>query len=627
MQTSYRPEVDGLRAVAVLLILLFHFDFSYVPGGYVGVDVFFVISGYLITRNIIRDIQAGTFTFSRFYTRRARRLFPALFVTLVGCVAAAYALLSPPDLEQFGESLLYTVFSASNFYFWWNSGYFDLDSLTKPLLHTWSLGVEEQFYLVWPALILGLCRVKRSGLLPIGLIVTGLCSLALSEGMLTNHPSAAFFLLPFRVFQFCIGALCALPTNRPPKFRPAAELLSLAGLAAIVWSALTFTATTPFPGIAALAPTVGCALVIYSAQATAVGSLLRNGLATGLGKISYSVYLVHWPIVVFYKYWKFTPLDLNERVWLLIASVAVGATMWRWIETPFRSRQIIESDERARVVVGALALVLTFTAANVWGSRGMPWRFPDQYFLRSDQIARERTRYWTAIDNDVNREILQGIPGKGNIVVIGNSHAVDLVYALRLNGSRDNFTFLQSGYRCFNFGSPVTPDDKDYCRDTKESNFSNPALKTADAIYLDDHWPKLDIADLRKTLLRIRSLTDAEIYVFGPKMVFSKDPNEIVRKHMRISSLNLFSQQFALKDERREINDAAKRLVESDEMRAKRIHYIDVLTAQCGADTVACDIISEKTSEFLYFDIGHLTVAGAQELGANLKDEYPLLFK
>ncbi len=202
---GYRPEIDGLRAVAVLLVIFFHYQFSIFGGGYVGVDVFFVISGYLITRLIKDQVEGGNFSITSFYVRRMRRLFPALFFTLIITTLAAFLLFSAEHLERYGQSLIYALISVSNFFFWQEAGYFDLNAIVKPLLHTWSLSVEEQFYLIWPGLLLLLFYPKKSSLALLGLAIVAVGSLYLSESFLSSDPKAAFFLMPLRAFEFCIG--------------------------------------------------------------------------------------------------------------------------------------------------------------------------------------------------------------------------------------------------------------------------------------------------------------------------------------------------------------------------------------------------------------------------------------
>ncbi|KQT14378.1 acyltransferase family protein [Ramlibacter sp. Leaf400] len=623
---NYRADIDGLRAVAVLAILLFHVDHTVLPGGYVGVDVFFVISGFLITRNIVEAVASGSFSFVDFYTRRARRLFPALFVTLLATYAAALWLFSPVDLENYGASLLYTVISASNFFFWSGTGYFEAASETMPLLHTWSLSVEEQFYLLWPALLVGLAMLRRKYAVPLALALLGLGSLAVAAVVSFKSPAATFYLLPSRVFEFAIGAACVWLVRIRLKPSLPLEALTALGLALIAWSAYTYTPQTPFPKFAVL-PCLGTALLIYAGEAHLAGVLLRNPVSVGIGRVSYSVYLVHWPLIVFYKYWKFTPLNQAEKGALLALSLVLGALMWRFVEEPFRRPASARAGfPSIRFAGPALALVLSFVAANTWGHKGFPARFPHDFFMTSDEIAAERSRYWAASGVPKGPASFVG-SGPKTVVVMGNSHAVDLVYALRQNGATAHFAFLQTGYKCLNFGSPVVPADREYCSKMKAANLSDAVWRKADAVFLHDNWPRMDAADLHQRLLEIRSVTKADIYVFGPKMTYSKDPGELARAHMRKATLNQFSQEFTHRKDRTAVNEALKQMLDSEEMRRTNVFFVDVLGTQCGEDASHCEIVSSRDSRFLYFDAGHFTAVGAAELGERLKAKHPEVFQ
>ena len=333
-QSRYRPEVDGLRAVAVLGVLFFHAGFQSFSGGFLGVDVFFVISGFLITRLIRDEVATGWLGFAHFYLRRARRLFPAMFVTLLATLVGASLLFAPPHFERFGGELLHAALSVSNFYFWHEAGYFDTAAQFKPLLHTWSLSVEEQFYVLWPPLLVFLLRRGRVRTLLGLLFLAGLASLLLAEALTSGL--FAFWLLPFRAFEFCIGAL----TVWLVRFRPAntawLDPVLLGGIALVVGSFVVFTRATSFPSTASLVPCIGAALVIYSGTARRAARLLNNRAAVGIGLISYSIYLVHWPMIVFWGYWKLEPASESERYALCALSVGVGWVMYRFVEMPFR---------------------------------------------------------------------------------------------------------------------------------------------------------------------------------------------------------------------------------------------------------------------------------------------------
>jgi len=288
----------------------------------------------LITNNIISDVRNGKFSFGNFYLRRARRLFPALFFTLIATFVAGMALLTPEHFENLAASTVYTLASVSNFFFWSEAGYFDAAAQSKPLLHTWSLAIEEQFYLLWPVALVMLMR--RPFLVPAFLIAAAVLSLAYTESMLGRDPSAAFYLLPFRVVEFSIGALSVGLVAYLPRYRWVLEAVLLAGLAMIVYAVTAYSAQTVFPGLHALTPCIGAALVILGGNAPTLGRVLSNRVMVGVGLISYSLYLIHWPILTLYGYWRMVPLDAVERVGLFAAAVASATIMYVMVEKPFR---------------------------------------------------------------------------------------------------------------------------------------------------------------------------------------------------------------------------------------------------------------------------------------------------
>lgn len=352
----YRPEIDGLRALAVLPVLAFHAGFDAFGGGFVGVDVFFVISGYLITGILLKELDAGRFSLLSFYERRARRILPALIAVMLVCLPAAALLLLPRDLEDFTQSLVAVASFSSNILFWLESGYFDRTAELKPLLHTWSLAVEEQFYILFPLLLLALWQAPRVRLLAVLGLAFGV-SLGLAEWGARAFPSAAFYLLPTRAWELLLGVFCAIWLHhRGTSFAPGAgvQVLGLAGLALIAAAVLLFDHDTRFPGMPALLPTVGTGLIILCAvPGTLVHALLRQRLLVGIGLISYSAYLWHQPLFAFVRYAspeEPAPLLMGA---LLLAVLPLAWVSWRFIEHPFRHPGRISA--RAVLRGGALA--------------------------------------------------------------------------------------------------------------------------------------------------------------------------------------------------------------------------------------------------------------------------------
>lgn len=343
---KYRSEIDGLRALAVLPVVLFHAGFELFSGGFVGVDVFFVISGYLITSIILSELMEEKFSLVQFYERRARRILPALFFMNIACLPFVWFWLSPITIKDFGQSLFAVSIFASNFLFWSESGYFDTAAELKPLLHTWSLAVEEQYYIIFPLLLMGAWRFSLGVVLGI-LFVIFITSLGAAEYGSREFPNAAFYLLPTRMWELLVGAFVAFYLMYKPHLASGAmnQILSLTGLIMITASILLFDKTTPFPGLYALMPTVGTALIILCAvPATLVHRLLSLKMMVGLGLVSYSAYLLHQPVFVFARYRMGS--DISDFVLLILAFVSVlGAWIsWRFVEAPFRDKQVVGKE-------------------------------------------------------------------------------------------------------------------------------------------------------------------------------------------------------------------------------------------------------------------------------------------
>jgi len=388
---AYRPEIDGLRAIAVLSVLLFHLEIDAISGGFIGVDIFFVISGYLITRQILAELERGTFSLTAFYSRRVRRLGPALLSTLALTSLASVLILSPPQLTRFGETLAAAVLSISNVLFYFQSGYFDTASDLKPLLHTWSLAVEEQFYLLWPATLILLSKYTPPRYLLHFITTTGLISLIASGTLTASQPSATFFLTPFRVFELGIGALIVLLEARRPDSARLRQLLSLGGLLLIIYSALSFTKSTPFPGFSAAVPCLGAALIIFAQDPTATRHLLANRLTIGIGLISYSLYLTHWPVIVFYRHLSQSSITISAQLALAAASLATASLLYHFVEQPFRRPRHKGApgaqNRRFFLVSGASAVSLALLAGALVLGQGWYWRLGP----KGDQLVHAHT--------------------------------------------------------------------------------------------------------------------------------------------------------------------------------------------------------------------------------------------
>ena len=430
--SAYRPDIDGLRAIAVVAVVLFHAHLGPFTGGFVGVDVFFVISGYLIVGIILDDLGTGKFSIAAFYERRMRRLFPALFAVLIICSIAGYLLFLPEEYRKFGRSVVATTAFVSNYLFWSEAGYFDTPAELKPLLHTWSLAVEEQFYVIFPAFLLIVSRYRRQSMTRFVTIIA-IVSFVASALSLIKHPDTAFYLPHTRMWELMIGALLVVAPVRVPTTQRLRTTLACAGVALIIVSTLVYSGTTPFPGPAALLPCVGAALIIHAGRGG--GSIVHSLLATRpfvyVGLISYSLYLWHWPILVFARAWLVRPLTTFEAAGLIALSFVFADLSWRFVESPFRGKRGRFSRSQIFAFGGAATFAMIGVGAAIDLRDGMPARVPSVVVSAAagtfdvDEIFKRRCSNFSP--QQVSRDILCKIGASAKtsptFILWGDSHA------------------------------------------------------------------------------------------------------------------------------------------------------------------------------------------------------------
>jgi peptidoglycan/LPS O-acetylase OafA/YrhL len=374
-RVGYLPHVDGLRALAIVSVVGYHATPANVPGGFVGVDVFFVISGFLITSLLHKDIAGGTFSLADFLARRARRIVPALACVILVSFAAAYFIMSPEEMSEFGRSLASSALFGANFHFYGTTDYFALEAQERPLLHTWSLSIEEQFYLIWPlVLLLLVTRLPRKAAI---MVIVGAMAVSLVafEVYASAEPTYAFYMPHCRAWALLIGALLALTIDRIELSPPVSEILGALGLAGIVATAFLFSDTRPFPGLASLVATLSTAAIIVACnhKQPYAGRLLRFAPLVWIGLISYSLYLWHWPIFSFARLVSPAapaPLTLSLMV---LASVAIAWASWRYVETPLRRRHGRFALSTRAALVSALCLLIAVAGLGVAIKAGDGW--------------------------------------------------------------------------------------------------------------------------------------------------------------------------------------------------------------------------------------------------------------
>lgn len=444
---GYRREIDGLRALAVVPVILFHAGFEAFSGGFVGVDVFFVISGYLITSIILAEKEAGTFTLLGFYERRARRILPALFLVMAACIPFAWVWLFPDDMKDFSQSLVAVSVFASNIFFWKQSGYFDIAAELKPLLHTWSLAVEEQYYLLFPLFLIVMWRLAKRWTVAT-LAVIAVLSFAVAQWGAYNSPSATFFFLPTRGWEIAIGALIAFYFARYPKIqlqRPVQEAGSLIGLSLILYPVFAYSKATPFPSVYALAPTLGTALIIlFTTPSTLVGRLLTTKIFVGIGLISYSAYLWHQPLFAFARHGNLA--DHSEILFfcLVFFSIVLAYCSWKFVEMPFRTSGFMS---RRRTMSLAMVFMFVFVSFGYAGKKtnGFEQLMFDYKYSENErnyvravitatnydmykEMAVSECRLWVTNSKLLDPMKIQNCQRKYGkaLVILGDSHAMNL---------------------------------------------------------------------------------------------------------------------------------------------------------------------------------------------------------
>lgn len=435
MALKYRPEIDGLRALAVVPVILYHAGLRAFSGGFVGVDVFFVISGYLITSIIITEKQAGTFKLLRFYERRARRILPALFTVIFALLPFAWLWLLPEDMKSFSESLVAVCTFSSNVLFFLKSGYFDASADFIPLLHTWSLAVEEQYYMLFPIFLLLIWKLKRRWIITIFAVVA-IVSLGAACLFLGPNPSFAFFLLPTRAWEILIGVIAAFHLNSNDSRHNTdgyfCEIASLTGLLLILYAVFCFSKQTPFPGFYALIPTIGAALIIiFSSDRTFVGRLLQRKVVVGIGLISYSAYLWHHPLFVFLRHRNLNEPSLVLTASLVLATAVLAYLTWKYVEMPFRDRLCISGQNifRYATLCSSIFIMVGFIGYvnNGYTKRPAPSCLPVNYFESAmvRRVALEGVDGNRCISEKASMGKVHNEPGGKKILLVGDSHSGD----------------------------------------------------------------------------------------------------------------------------------------------------------------------------------------------------------
>ena len=617
---DYRREIDGLRALAVVPVILFHAGFQTFGGGFVGVDIFFVISGYLITGIILAEKDAGTFTLAGFYERRARRILPALFVVMLACLPFAWYWLLPREMKDFSESLFAVTLFLSNHLFLSETGYFATAAEAKPLLHTWSLAVEEQYYLLFPLFLILTWRFGKrltAGLL----VILSLGSLAMANALVYSKPDAAFFLLPSRAWELLIGALIAFRLFENAETGALKKQIgSAAGLMLIIYAVLFFNKATPFPGLYALVPTMGAALIIlFATEKTFVGQVLGSRLLVGIGLISYSTYLWHQPLLAFARH--MSPDEPSRLMMgtLATASVVLAYFTWKYVETPFRNRA---KFSRGQIFSFAVAGSLFFAGVGIIGylTKGFENRLTK---AQLELMAVEKYDYSSVyrsgscfIDSNKQQEHFadecRSRQASNEVFVWGDSHAAALSYGLRQITEVSQYT--SSGCPPVVSG---TNDKRPKCKQLNE--FIQEEIKRAKpaSIFLHANWIRYDQQEtpslLRETIRSIKaSSPHSLITVIGPVPQWQPSlPAFIAKKRLLLEDINLLHSP---RLEELRLMDSRLELIAKEE----KVVFFSVLDALCEGSKCQATVRAGEKINLTTWDYGHLTKEGSILLSSKL---------
>jgi len=428
---KYRAEIDGLRALAVVPVILFHAGFELFSGGFVGVDVFFVISGYLITTILIEDIENQRFSLVNFYERRARRILPALFFVMLVCIPFAWMWMLPSQMKSFSQSLVAVSLFASNILFWRESGYFDAAAEEKPLLHTWSLAVEEQYYVLFPIFLILAWRFGKNRVFWM-IVVMAAISLLLSEWGWRNKATANFYLAPTRAWELFSGSIAAFIVQKNGVQK--SNILALLGLLAIIFSMFAFDESTPFPSVYALVPVLGVVLlVLYGDKETFAAKLLSTKVFVGIGLISYSAYLWHQPLFAFARIRLLEHPSTALMAALSVTSIALASFSWRYVEKPFRAssnvnQKLIFSSSLVGLIIFSM---FGFVGDKTNGFINFIITQEQREILSSAVSSPKRSECHTRGPEYLTySESCEYFSSNVSVAVLGDSHTVELSYAL-----------------------------------------------------------------------------------------------------------------------------------------------------------------------------------------------------
>jgi peptidoglycan/LPS O-acetylase OafA/YrhL len=639
---KYRPEIDGLRALAVIPVIFFHAGFQYFGGGFVGVDIFFVISGYLITSIILTESQSGKFSLKNFYLRRIRRIFPALFFVMLVCLPLAWFWLIPNEMRRFSESLVAVSTFSSNVLFYLTSGYFDGGGEVKPLLHTWSLAVEEQYYLIFPLYLILIARLGRRWLVST-LVIIAVSSFLVALKLSHDNPVANFLLLPSRLWELLFGGLIAFfSVNNEAKFgqgfgKPIKELSGLLGLGLIVFSILYLDKRTPYPGVFTLLPIVGSGLIIiFSSSETVLGKILGSKLFVGFGLISYSLYLWHQPLFAFARQSSISEPSKALFACLIFVSIPLSYFTYKFIEGPFRNKQFINNKN---IFICSLFFILLFISIGVVGrlTDGFPNRMPAE--VAKVHISRFHEKLYKnagCVMQPNGFDVAGCIAGDKNIqpkfALIGDSHGQAVTYTLGQAFNARHLSFVplvKSGCR-FDLDMPrnVGSDEIKSCAEYQHQISEYISKSDIDTFILVSRWDSLGSDEIESNskaifdghIKSIQKILDSgkTVVLVYPIPAYKVHISDYMTKNLLFygNNLKMISDSYSDYKKRVDYYYRAYEAIGSAKGRgATNSNLVRIYPDKILCNTFEKDLCStQRNGSPLYFDESHLSNEGSSLL-------------
>ena len=633
---KYRPEIDGLRALAILPVILFHAGYNNFEGGYVGVDIFFVISGYLISSIIIYEVESGKFSLKNFYERRARRILPALFSVILISAPFAWFILLPADLELFNNSAFSALTFWSNYIFYFEIDYFETSSRLKPLLHTWSLSIEEQFYIIFPILLIFFYKFKKKYFI-IFISIVAILSLLIAqwggnlklaypfiekEILFFNQSSLTNFFLPFgRIWELIIGILISFYIKKNGQPNNYNQIFSLIGIVLILYSVFTFNKETDYPSFHTLFPTIGTALlIIFTNKNTLAFKLFSQKILVFFGLISYSAYLYHYPIFTFVEYSNFIEFNNLNKIFLIFLTFILSYLSWKFIEKPFRKKSIISSKNFYFFLGLLYSLVLIlFVITN--NNKGFKSRFDKDFENFSINFNIKELEEETSIfKDDLRKNNIFTNNNKKKILIIGNSVAVDLLMAFDQNKELFNdYEFREYYFKLENLFENSQKNKINLNKLIESELFIN-----ADVLMISTLYNEYETSFIKNNIIKLLYDITAKhgklLVVTSNSPVFYDDRgiNPILsillkNKKNKISEIELNKLYYEkLNSKFIRIGKKVKQFTNELD-----IIFLNKFDYSCLVNEKSCDALTDKRN-LIYFDGIHYTKKGAKYFGKKM---------